>query len=297
MNEKYNVYLVSDSTGETLDRIFLSLKSQFANFEYEKKEFAFIRTEQQIDKIIKECIHFENSIILYTNVETKLAKDLANQSEKSFEEYIETFEWINTWKQYHGIKIIKKITPFFIFISIITLYFIIFGDRKKKKIFEKKDKFLWFLIFLNLLGSILWFIKFPVFRYGYGYLIGFFGILYSLVLLKFYQFNNRNLRKKNKIIFIIFFIMLLGKHSFRVYENLDVKKSAWPSIYSDTPNNTKFKLFPQYKDKKLIFFVPEDTMCYYTNLTPCTNMVFNELDVRDIELEIINGYKKYFFIR
>ena len=37
MNEKYNVYLVSDSTGETLDRIFLSLKSQFANFDYEKK--------------------------------------------------------------------------------------------------------------------------------------------------------------------------------------------------------------------------------------------------------------------
>ena len=49
MNEKYNVYLVSDSTGETLDRIFLSLKSQFANFEYVKKEFAFIRTEQQIN--------------------------------------------------------------------------------------------------------------------------------------------------------------------------------------------------------------------------------------------------------
>ena len=82
MNEKYNVYLVSDSTGETLDRIFLSLKSQFANFEYEKKEFAFIRTEQQIDKIIKECDQTDNAIILYTVVETKLAKYLANQSEK-----------------------------------------------------------------------------------------------------------------------------------------------------------------------------------------------------------------------
>mgnify|MGYP001364077154 FL=1 len=53
MNEKYNVYLISDSTGETLDRIFLSLKSQFTSFEYEKKEFVFIRTEQQIDKIIE----------------------------------------------------------------------------------------------------------------------------------------------------------------------------------------------------------------------------------------------------
>ena len=73
---------MSDSTGETLDRIFLSLKSQFANFEYNKKEFAFVRTEQQIDKIIKECTSLENSLILYTIVETKLAKYLSNQSEK-----------------------------------------------------------------------------------------------------------------------------------------------------------------------------------------------------------------------
>ena len=82
MNEKYNVYLVSDSTGETLDRIFLSLKSQFSNFEYEKKEFAFVRTEQQIDKIIKEWSGLQNSIILYTIVETKLAKYIFNISEK-----------------------------------------------------------------------------------------------------------------------------------------------------------------------------------------------------------------------
>ena len=81
MNEKYNVYLVSDSTGETLDRIFLSLKSQFANFDYEKKEFAFVRTEQQIDKILKECSNFTNSLILYTIVETRLAKYMAKQSE------------------------------------------------------------------------------------------------------------------------------------------------------------------------------------------------------------------------
>jgi regulator of PEP synthase PpsR (kinase-PPPase family) len=83
MNEKYNVYLVSDSTGETLDRIFLSLKSQFAGFEYDKKEYAFVRTEQQIDKIIKECNTSNNSLILYTIVETKLAKYISKQSEKN----------------------------------------------------------------------------------------------------------------------------------------------------------------------------------------------------------------------
>jgi len=81
MTEKYNVYLISDSTGETLDRIFLSLKSQFSNFEYDKKEYVFVRTEQQIDKIIKECSSLTNSIILYTIVETKLAKYISQKSE------------------------------------------------------------------------------------------------------------------------------------------------------------------------------------------------------------------------
>ena len=83
MYEKDNVYLISDSTGETLDRIFLSLKSQFLNFNYNKKEFVFVRTEQQIDKIIKECKKLENSIILYTIVETKLAKYISQQAENN----------------------------------------------------------------------------------------------------------------------------------------------------------------------------------------------------------------------
>ncbi len=78
MVEKYNVYLISDSTGETLDRIFLSLKSQFENFDYNKKEFVFVRTEQQINKILAECESNNNAIILYTIVETKLAKYLSS---------------------------------------------------------------------------------------------------------------------------------------------------------------------------------------------------------------------------
>ena len=48
-----------------------------------KKEYAFVRTEQQIDKIIKECIEQENSLILYTIVETKLAKYISSQSDKN----------------------------------------------------------------------------------------------------------------------------------------------------------------------------------------------------------------------
>ena len=80
MNNKYQIYLISDSTGETLDRIFLALQSQFTNFNYDKKEFVFIRTQQQIEKILKECKKTPNSIILYTIVDTNLAKYLGGQS-------------------------------------------------------------------------------------------------------------------------------------------------------------------------------------------------------------------------
>ena len=81
MRQKHRIYLISDSTGETLDRIFLAIQSQFSNFSYEKKEFVFIRTEQQINKIIEECKKKENIIILYTIVEIKLAKYLSQTCE------------------------------------------------------------------------------------------------------------------------------------------------------------------------------------------------------------------------
>ena len=83
MNNKYQIFLISDSTGDTLDRIFLALQSQFTNFKYDKKEFVFIRTEQQIVKIIKECKLKINPIILYTIVDTGLAKYLAAESLKN----------------------------------------------------------------------------------------------------------------------------------------------------------------------------------------------------------------------
>ena len=41
MSSPYQIYLISDSTGETLDRIFLALKAQFKNFSYEKSNFRY----------------------------------------------------------------------------------------------------------------------------------------------------------------------------------------------------------------------------------------------------------------
>ena len=82
MSNTYQIYLISDSTGETLDRIFLALKAQFKNIEYKVHPYSFTRTENQILKILYDAKKNENSVILYTIVDNNLAKYLANVSDK-----------------------------------------------------------------------------------------------------------------------------------------------------------------------------------------------------------------------
>jgi regulator of PEP synthase PpsR (kinase-PPPase family) len=82
MINTYQIYLISDSTGETLDRVFLAIKAQFKNIEYNVKSYFFTRTENQVVKILTEAKKKENSIILYTIVDNNLARFLANKSDE-----------------------------------------------------------------------------------------------------------------------------------------------------------------------------------------------------------------------
>ena len=60
MTTRHQIYLISDSTGETIDRIFMALKAQFINFEYEVPEFIeqgqikVFRTKITLDKPCEE---------------------------------------------------------------------------------------------------------------------------------------------------------------------------------------------------------------------------------------------------
>ena len=80
MNNTYQIYLISDSTGETLDRIFTAIKAQFKNIDYKIHTYSFTRTDNQILKILEEAEKNVNAIILYSIVDSNLAKYLANIS-------------------------------------------------------------------------------------------------------------------------------------------------------------------------------------------------------------------------
>ncbi len=80
---KHDIYLISDSTGETINRIFLALKAQFLNFKYEIHQFSFTRTENQVQKILEISKKKKKPIILYTIVDDKLAKHLEESTKKN----------------------------------------------------------------------------------------------------------------------------------------------------------------------------------------------------------------------
>ena len=82
MTDTYQIYLISDSTGETLDRIFIAIKAQFKNINYKIHTYSFTRTANQILKILENAERNKNAIILYSIVDSSLAKYLAKTSDE-----------------------------------------------------------------------------------------------------------------------------------------------------------------------------------------------------------------------
>tara|TARA_B100000989_G_scaffold298783_1_gene289807 strand:+ start:1214 stop:2038 length:825 start_codon:yes stop_codon:yes gene_type:complete len=80
MNSLYHIYLISDATGETLDRIFIAIKAQFKNIDYKIHTYSFTRTSNQILNILENAEKSKNVIILYSIVDSNLAKYLAKTS-------------------------------------------------------------------------------------------------------------------------------------------------------------------------------------------------------------------------
>ena len=83
MNKLYQIYQVSDSTGETLDRIFSAIKAQFSSFKCRTIHFSFTRTENQINRIISQCKTEKDVIILYTIVDKGISKYLTLECKKN----------------------------------------------------------------------------------------------------------------------------------------------------------------------------------------------------------------------
>ena len=72
---KPHIYLISDSTGETVSIVARSVYARFENIDFKENKWALIRTEKQIDNIIK-VIKTNPGMVLYTMINKNLEKYL-----------------------------------------------------------------------------------------------------------------------------------------------------------------------------------------------------------------------------
>ncbi len=74
-----HIYLISDSTGETVSIVARSVYARFENIKFKESRWALIRTNKQIDNIIK-IIKEKPGMILYTMINKKLETYLQEKS-------------------------------------------------------------------------------------------------------------------------------------------------------------------------------------------------------------------------
>lgn len=84
----------------------------------------------------------------------------------------------------------------------------------------------------SLIGIFSFFLIFPVYRYGYSYIITFISLLFILLI------KNDNKSKKEVLIFKFFIILsviaFFAKQSQKVIINID--NESWPNIYTFNSN-------------------------------------------------------------
>ncbi len=193
--------------------------------------------------------------------------------------------------------------PFLFFLIIISSVIFNLGANKKNANFKHNislnNKI--FLVFLtiNVLGTIMWFFKFPLFRYGSSYLIS--TIATFLTILCWNKIQLIDLLKLKKILgyFTVFLlIILVSKNTIRIVKNYGqiYNDSPWPKIYSETKYNEKNKNKPIYKNNKIAFYQSTTGLCYY-NTAPCTHMLDSQFAEKDINLKNIFGYKIFYFLK
>jgi hypothetical protein len=201
-------------------------------------------------------------------------------------EFIEDFRWLSSWK-YHLIYIIKKLAIFFI---VLLLIVIIFSNIKKKKIYlhKKNIKYkMYFVFIICSVGTLTWFIKAPLYRYGFSYTISFLLLIISYLLVKFCNFNQKLLYKLVRSIFFLCIITILLLQLPRIVKNYQMKSyNYWPNIF--LLNSIGEKINPI--NKKIINgfgIYSNDRECWYSK-APCSNYEINDLNV--------NFYNSYIII-
>jgi hypothetical protein len=188
--------------------------------------------------------------------------------------FIKDFNWVPAWSKKHLIYILSIVAPYMFILLVVFLFLRINSRNLNNNVSIKLPQFYWLNFFTCFIGSILFFIKFPLYRYGYSYLI-------SLIILVFIYFIKIEVSQKkiiyiSKIFFSLAIIVFISKQSLRLIKNYDFNyvNKPWPRIYS-FGNNEKINTEKHYINNSFSYYFSKNGECMFSE-PPCTNYEINE---------------------
>ena len=195
------------------------------------------------------------------------AKDWPNRIDDSIsqENYLKNFNWITSWSKNHLTYILKILIPYIIFLFIIILLIKFYKKKSFKKSFFKDTKKYYLIIIVSTIGTIAYLLKFPLYRYGYSYVITLIIFLVSSLISKY---NLVFVKRLFNYLIILSVTVLLGKQVQRIYNNYNIY-NIWPNIYSFNPKITNLELSEKKIGLNYKIFISKKE-CMYSK-APCTN--------------------------
>jgi len=185
----------------------------------------------------------------------------------SMEEFSKDFNWLSAWSKKHLNYILNIVIPYIIILSLIIFY--IRSKFRNSMIVINKDLKIRFALCLttSLMGLVAFFYIFPLYRYGYSYIIS------SIALLFLVMIKNILPIKKNVFLFKFFFIicitLVLTKQIQKIFVNN--LNDRWPNIYTFDINK-KVELKSKIDIEKGFYYYlanKGDKLCMFSR-SPCT---------------------------
>lgn len=231
------------------------------------------------------------------NVES-FSKSHSMQNEKNYlepEKYNKKFNWVKTHYKYHLKDVVVKNIFIFLILSFAFMFFIFKQSRSKSfSLFDKLDIIkIKYLFFISLSGSVFWFLKAPTFRFGYSYIV---VLLTTIIIFFIYKRSSvLTVRINNlKIMFALFVVALLGKHSIKIIKNYGNSYNNYPltRIYSMNFNNERTISLPQEAVGIVLFYYPPITSNQNCNYSRAICTPKHEVD-KKLNFYKLGPYKVY----
>ena len=189
----------------------------------------------------------------------------------SKEKFIKDFNWLNAWKSKHLNVFYENLVPFLIIIVVLNLYIRNSGLHNIQSV---KEKNIVILIF-SIISTSFFMLKFPLFRFGYSFLI----VLLSLIFLfSLKKANYQNFFKSVKYLSIFLLFILIAKQSIRIVKYYETRTLL--------PNDRFLNLNQQSQIKKIRI---DDNFSYYFSKneckyfrSPCTSSEIEKIQHRKI---------------